>query len=61
MARVQQKICPDSKDSNANNIFWVKGRTRKKEFATIHAEGILSSYLAAPFGAVVLLRQSQDA
>ena len=41
-------------------MFWVKGRKRKKVFCN-NLEGILSSYLAAPFGAVVLLRQSQDA
>ena len=41
-------------------MFWVKGRKRKKIFCN-NLEGILSSYLAAPFRAVVLLRQSQDA
>ena len=41
---------------------YVLGKRQDKEKRICNnLEGILSSYLAAPFGAVVLLRQSQDA
>ena len=60
MARVQQKKMSGFKGLESKHYVLGKRQDKEKIFCN-NLEDILSSYLAAPFGAVVILRQSQDA